>query len=144
MQPTPKREHTYPYSKKRVIVNSIVAVISGIFAIALLAYDVILLASYFLTATMLTVLIFFIKEQLNRRVTQGERRDENQQPRGLSIKTLIVTFIGFLLLLTLPLLSAGLVEAGLISAAAWFIMIVSATTGIGASEVLIFLRSRTG
>ena len=144
MQPTPKREHTYPYSKKRVIVNSIVAVISGIFAVALLAYDVILLASYFLTATMLTVLIFFIKEQLNRRVTQGERRDENQQPRGLSIKTLIVTFIGFLLLLTLPLLSAGLVEAGLISAAAWFIMIVSATTGIGASEVLIFLRSRTG
>jgi len=144
MQPTPKREHTYPYSKKRVIVNSIVAVISGIFAIALLAYDVILLASYFLTATMLTVLIFFIKEQLNRRVTQGERLDENQQPRGLSIKTLIVTFIGFLLLLTLPLLSAGLVEAGLISAAAWFIMIVSATTGIGASEVLIFLRSRTG
>jgi len=144
MQPTPKREHTYPYSKKRVIVNSIVAVISGIFAVALLAYDVILLASYFLTATMLTVLIFFIKEQLNRRVTQGERRDENQQPRGLSIKTLIVTFIGFLLLLTLPLLSAGLVEAGLISAAAWFIMIVSATTGIGASEVLIYVRSRTG
>jgi len=145
MQLNSKREHTYPYSKKRVIVNSIVAILSAIFAIFLLASDIVLLASYFLTATMLTVIIFFIKENLARRISNSERQDESQkETRGLSIKTLVITFIGFLLLLTLPLISAGLVEIGLISAAAWFIMIVGVTTGIGASEVLIYVRSRIG
>jgi hypothetical protein len=144
MQPTPKKEHLYPYSRKRIIVNSVVAVVSVIFAVFLLASDIVLLASYFLTAAMLTVLIFFIKENLARRISNSERQDESQkETRGLSVRTLVITFIVFLLLLTLPLISAGLVEIGLISAAAWFIMIVGVTTGIGASEVLIYVRSRT-
>ena len=145
MQLSSKKEHIYPHSKKRVIVNAIVAVLSIIFAVFLLASDIVLLTSYFLTATMLTVLIFFIKENLARRINNSERQDESQkETRGFSIKTLLITFIGFLLLLTLPLISAGLVEIGLISAAAWFIMIVGVTTGIGASEVLIYIRSRIG
>jgi hypothetical protein len=146
MQPNPKREQNpYPHSKKRVIVNSIVAVLSAIFAVFLLASDIILLATYFAAAAILTILIFLIKERLSRRNSNRERRDETQDgPRGLSIKTLLITFIGFLLLLTLPLLSAGLVEIGLISAASWFITIISVTTGIGTSEVLIYLKSRTG
>lgn len=144
MQPASKREqHSYPHSKKRVIVNAIVAVLAVVFAVFLLANDITLLAIYSITAAIVTVLIFFVKEYLGRRISNSERQEESQkEARGVSIKTLLITFVGFLLVLTLPLLSAGLVEIGLISAASWFIMIISITTGMGASEVLIYLKSR--
>jgi hypothetical protein len=144
MQPSSKREqHPYPHSKNRVIVNSIVAVLSVVFAVFFLENDITLLAIYFVTAAIAAVLIFFVKEYLGRRISNSERREENQkEARGVSIKTFLITFIGFLLALTLPLLSAGLVAIGLISAATWFIMIISITTGLGASEVIIYLKSR--
>lgn len=137
MQSESKRE-LYPHSKSRAILNAVVAVLSLILAVLLLAGETILLLYYAAAAVVFTLATFYVKTRLYISLITKEQSQEMQNgaPQG-SRKNLLIAFLMILFMLTFPLLLAGFLPP-----AAWFIIIVSFTTGIGASEMIIYMRSK--
>ncbi len=137
MQPESKRE-LYQNSKNRVILNAVVLVLSLILAVLLLQGEAILLLYYAAAAVVFTLATFYVKTRLYISLITKEQSQETQKgaPQG-SRKNLLIAFLMILFMLTFPLFLAGVLPP-----AAWFIVIVSFTTGIGASEMIIYMQSR--
>jgi len=136
MQSETEREW-YPHSKNRAILNAVVVVLSLILALLLLVGEAILLLYYAAAAVVFTVATFYVKKRLYISIAKEESTEiEKGAPQG-SRKSWLIAFLAMLLMLTFPLLLAGLLPP-----ATWFIIIVSFTTGVGASEIIIYMRSK--
>jgi hypothetical protein len=113
-------------------------VLSLILALVLLEGEAVLLLYYVAAAAVLTILAFFVKKRLYLSLISKEQQAETdaEAPRG-SWKNLLMAFVIMVLSLTFPLLLAGFLPP-----AAWFIVIVSFTTAMGASEIIIYMQSK--
>ena len=136
MSPDYKREQ-YPYSKNRVYLSGIIAVLSIALAFTLLSSNLLLMLCYFLATSALTFIIYHMKKRLYPRIiTEEDQAEDESQLKLTSSKMMLIIFLMLIGFISIPLLLAGF-----IGGAAWFIMITSFTSGVSISEVLLFIRS---
>jgi hypothetical protein len=137
-----RRKGAYPSRMSGVYLSSIVAVWSVILALLLLQ-NVPLLAYYLLTTAIITASMFVLKMHLYTRPKLAETQTNKEQmsvkgeKRPGSWKTLMLVFCMLLAALFVPLFLAWVLPSE-----AWFVLIISFTSGISIAEVLLYLHMR--
>ncbi len=137
----PSDEKKYPYSRNRVIINVAIAASSLILAVFLLWSDVISLLLYLMSTSIFVIVTLLLKRSLYPKVIAA---DSGQDDSSASDKptpfwrTAIPAFLLLLGFVAVPLLLAGFVP-GII----WFITMIGFTTGIGISEIIFYIQSKS-
>ena len=128
----------YPYPEKRVYLSAAIAGLSIILASALLSNQPILIIYYFFSTITFTVITFLLKKRLYTFILMDENEenaDKNEDSAPWKAMLLV-------LFMSLALLVAPLLFAGILSGPIWFIMIVSFTSGVSISEIILYLQMR--
>lgn len=136
MSPNSRKER-YPYSKNRVILSAVIALLSTILALALLLRDTILMLYYFLAMILVAIVTFFLKKRFYPLLIAEKLQVEPENKlNGASWKTLLLAFFMLIGFIAVPLLLAGFLSASL-----WFIMITSFTSGVSISEIALYIQA---
>jgi hypothetical protein len=137
-----RRKGAYPSRMSGVYLSSIIAVWSVILALLLLQ-NVPLLAYYVLTTVIITASVFVLKMRLYTRPKLAEAPPDEEQilvkseKRRGSWKMLLLVFCMLLTALFVPLFLAWVLPSE-----AWFVLIISFTSGVSIAEVLLYLYMR--
>jgi hypothetical protein len=134
-------EKTYPYSRNRVIINLAMAASSLILALILLWSDVISLLLYLMSTSVFVIVTLLLKKILYPKVIAADSGQEDSSGSDKPTpfwKTAIPAF-----LLLLGFVAAPLLLAGLVPGVIWFITMISFTTGIGVSEIVFYVQSKS-
>jgi len=126
----------YPYSKNRVILSAIIALLSTVFALTLLMEDIVLVLYYVLTTFVCVTITYFLKKRLYTLLTNENQAESENETKHTPWKVLLMAFFMFLGFFAIPMLLAGLLS-GLI----WFIMITSFMSGVNISEIILYVRA---
>lgn len=127
----------YPYSRNRVFLSAIIAILSTILALTLIISDIILMLYYFIGTSIVTIITFLLKKRLYLLLVTENRKDETEnEMKGSSWKMLLVAFTMLMGFIVIPLLLAGFLDPYL-----WFIMITSFMSGVSISEIAIYIQS---
>lgn len=132
------------YSKIRLYLNTAVAVLAMILSISLLTrlIDVVLLAYYLGLTAIVTFLMFKIKVFLLFKTQETSSRKEQLCTVGqiedgtYAKKRQILILFGSVTLLILPLILVFFLEP-----AYWFVGFTSFVTGVGLSEIVLYLST---
>lgn len=129
------KKRSYPYSKTRVFMSSIMAILSMVLALTLLASDLVLLLYYLLSTSVLTIATLLLKTQIYPLI--NEQKYESEQDQIETTRTswivLLLTFTMLFVFLVVPLLLVNLLSSKI-----WVILIVSFTCGVSISEVFFY------
>ncbi len=137
----PSDEKKYPYSRNRVIINVAIAASSLILALILLASDVIALLLYLMSTSIFVIVTLLLKRSLYPKVIAADSGQDDSSPSDKPTpfwRTAIPAFLLLLGFVAVPLLLAGFVP-GII----WFITMIGFTTGIGISEIIFYIQSKS-
>lgn len=137
MNPDPNRTQ-YPYSRNRVFLSAVIAMLSTIFALTLLLSDSILVLQYFFATFIVVVITFFLKRRLYSYLVTGDQAETEDDTKRSSWKILLITLLMLVGSIGIPMLSALF-----LSGPVWFIMITSFITGVSISEIIIYVRSES-
>jgi len=128
----------YPYPEKRVYLSAAIAGLSIILASALLSNQPTLIIYYSLSTITFTVITFLLKKRLYTFILMDENEENtDKNEEGAPWKAILLV-----LFMSLALLVAPLLLAGILSGSIWFIMIVSFTSGVSISEIILYLLMR--
>ncbi len=139
MEPKTKKKK-YPYSKSRVYLSAIIAILSLILALmSLLQESILMLLYYFFFTVILTVATFLLKTRLYPFLMREQFEAEKTQAKTdhTPWKALLLVVFMLIVFLAIPLLLAGF-----LSAQAWVILMLSFATGVSISEVVLYFRTR--
>jgi len=134
-------EKRYPYSRNRVLINLGIAASSLILALILLSSDVISLLLYLMSTSVFVIVTLLLKRILYPKVIAADSGQEDLSGSDKPTpfwKTAIPAF-----LLLLGFVAAPLLLAGLVPGVIWFITMISFTTGIGVSEIVFYVQSKS-
>lgn len=138
MQLNSKRQQ-YPFSRKRVFLSAIIVILSALLALPLLSIDLFLVLYYFIGTFLFTAVTFSLKRRLYPKLDSGNAESDDDEKGLSSWATFLITFFMLIGFIAIPMLLAGL-----LSGPAWFIVIVSFTSGVSLSEIILYLQSRGG
>ena len=133
----------YPFSKFRAYFNAIVAVLAMAFSLFLLVnpLNTTLLAGYFGSTIVVTILMFYVKLRLLFRMEDAESEsveasytEEAEGPSFLERRWSLITLILLIFSLSLPLLLFYVVESTW-----WFVGFAGFVTGTSLSEIILYL-----
>ena len=131
------KKSEYPYSKSRIYLSVVLAVLSIVLALPLLPTPVLIL--YYLASTFVIATIVFILKRryfyTKKTETHQGAANENSEKR-ISWKLLILLFSGIITIMVFPLFLAGAHPY------AWFILMISLTSGISISEIVLYVYMR--
>ncbi len=138
-----KRKERYPFSKLRVYFNAV----TGFLALALSLWllggfsTALIVASYIILVTAITVLSLELKLYLLRRMEESESEQNNPEgdedrPRSFLNWRLIGTVAVLVVVLLLPVVTAVLVDP-----VWWFVCFSSFVVGFSISEVFLYLAT---
>ena len=136
MSPNPERA-VYPYPRNRVLLSAIITVLSIILALTLLLEDVSSVLYFFLFTVIVSVITFFAKKRLYPFLAGENLRNEADKEKKVSSwKMLIIALFMLIGSILIPFLMAGI-----LSEAAWLIMITSFTAGVSISELVLYFQA---
>lgn len=127
----------YPYSKSRIYLSVVLAVLSIVLALPLLPTPVLILY-YFASTFVIATITFILKRRyFYTKKTETHQRvaNENLENR-ISWKLLILFFSVMIIIMVFPLFLASAHPY------AWFILMISLTSGISISEIILYLYMR--
>jgi hypothetical protein len=128
----------YPYSRRRVLLSTIVAILSTMLAVMLLLYDPNLLLYYFFSTLAIAAITFFIKRRFYRLlVAENSDTRARDEQAATSRKTLLATFLVLIGSFMVPLLLVRL-----LGGAIWVVMITSYAAGVSFSEVALYMQAQ--
>ena len=130
---------SYPYSKSRVYLSAVIAILSAFLALTLLSETVLLLLYYLFSTLIATVATFLLKMRLYPFIASQKLETERDQtePNHAPWKALLLACSMLLLFLLIPLLLAGFLSGPI-----WFTLIVSFTSGVSISEIVFYFQTR--
>lgn len=134
------RIKSYPYSKSRVYLSTIMAILSLMLALMFLLQEpTLLLLFYFFLTTILTAATFLLKINLYPLLMREKIDTEKKQAEigPTPWKALILVVLMLIVSFTVPLLLAGFLGGSL-----WVILVLSFTTGVSISEIILYFRTR--
>lgn len=136
----PSDEKKYPYSRNRVIINVVIAASSVILALFLLSSDAISILLYLMSTSVFVIATLLLKRILYPKVIAADSgQDDSASDKPTPFwRTAIPAFLLLLGFVAAPLLLAGFVP-GII----WFITMIGFTTGIGVSEIIFYVQSKS-
>lgn len=131
-----KNRVKYPFTVSGIYTSIVITVLSIALA-ALLLRDLLHVTYYLVSTIIITTVIFMLKRNvLYPRLTRpDEDRARTLESRRRIWMLLILTFLGLIAVLTLPLLLAQILDPSV-----WFISIISFTTGVSVAEILLYLH----
>ena len=133
-----KSRSKYPHSKSRILLSILMSALSLVLALLLLPTPALILY-YFASTSIIVAITFLLKRRYLYTDTTGTHQGvsgENVEKRA-SWKLLI-----FLFLLMIAILVAPLFLASLLDPRAWFILVVSLTSGVSISEIALYAYMR--
>lgn len=136
------KKRTYPSRMSGVYLSAIIVAWSVILAFLLLQ-NTLLLFYYVSSASLIAAIVFLLKiRSLNRPLfanAQRIQKKDSLQPEDerVSWKVLILVFMMLLAALFIPLFLAWVLPGE-----AWFVLIISFTSGVSIAEVLFYLYLR--
>lgn len=129
----------YPFTKARVYVSALTAVLSAILAVLLLHGSLIQLLYYLICTSliasavfMLNVRVFFVKASRS-----SEERNVPTERRASQWKALLLLFAILLLSMIVPLLLTRVLSPEI-----WFIVLVGITSGASIAEISFYFHTR--
>lgn len=131
------KKNKYPYSKSRIYLSVVLAVLSLVLALQLLPTPVLILY-YFASTFVIATIIFILKKRYfytKKPETHQRVANENLENR-ISWKLLILLFSVMIIIMVFPLFLAP------VHPYAWFILMVSLTSGISISEIILYVCMR--
>jgi hypothetical protein len=137
----PPDEKKYPYSRNRVIINVAIAASSLILALFLLSSDVISLLLYLMSTSVFVIVTLLLKGFLYPKVIAADSGQDDSSASDKPTPFWRTALPAFLLLL--GFVAAPLLLAGFVPGIIWFITMIGFTTGIGISEILFYVQSRS-
>lgn len=127
----------YPYSRNRVILSAIIAILSMFLAITLLLDETSLLPYFFLSTLMVAAITFIIKRHLYPLLVSEDLQSKTEKEKKLaSWKILLITAFMLIGSILIPLLLARV-----LSGPAWIIMITSFMSGVSISEIVLYIQA---
>ena len=127
----------YPYSRNRVILSAIIAILSMFLAITLLLDETSLLLYFFFSTLIVAAITFFIKKRLYPLLVSENLQSKTEKEKKLaSWKTLLITASMLIGSILIPLLLARV-----LSGPAWIIMITSFMSGVSISEIVLYIKA---
>lgn len=127
----------YPYSRNRVILSAIIAILSMFLAITLLLDETSLLLYFSLSTLIVAAITFFIKKRLYPLLISENLQSKTEKEKKLaSWKTLLITAFMLIGSILIPLLLARV-----LSGPAWIIMITSFMSGVSISEIVLYIKA---
>jgi len=127
----------YPYSRNRLILSSIIAILSTFLAITLLLDETSLLPYFFLSTLVAAAITFFIKRHLYPLLINENRESKTEkEKKAASWKILLITAFMLIGSILVPLLLARF-----LSGPAWIIMITSFMSGVSISEIVFYIQA---
>lgn len=126
----------YPFSVSGVYTSVVITILSLVLVILLLR-DIFHLLYYLVSTIVITSAIFILKRNIfYPRLTRLKKdRAKTLEWGRRTWMLLILTFLGLIATLILPLLLAEI-----LGPAVWFILIISFTTGMSVAEILLYLH----
>ena len=139
------RKKKYPYSKNRVYLSTIIAVLSLFLAGTLFQTDpasVLPNLLYFLLSSLaVTIATFLLKMRLYPLITEGFSTTEEAhgeiETGKLTWRMLLLVFCMLIAPIIVPLLLAGV-----LGGPGWFILMTSYILGVSTSEILFYIYTR--
>jgi len=128
----------YPYSRRRVLLSAIIAILSTILAVTLFLYNPNLLLYYFFSTLAIAAITFLIKRRFYRLlVAENSDTRARDEQAATSRKTLLATFLVLIGSFMVPLLLVRL-----LGGAIWVVMITSYAAGVSFSEVALYMQAQ--
>lgn len=139
------RKKEYPYSRNRVYVSIIIALLSVLLAVILFqsdptsAFNYVLY--YLLSTIIITIATFLLKMRLYPLIADGslttDQPQEQTKRSGSTWKMLVAVFFMLVASMLVPLLLAPI-----LGGPAWVILMTSFISGVSISEIVFYLYTR--
>lgn len=128
----------YPYPENRVYLSAAIAALSIILALALSSNQPIVIIYYLFSTVVFTVATFLLKKQIYG-LLSADKDDEKTSEAGERTPWKAVLLVLFM---SLAVIVAPLLLTQVLSAMAWFVLIVGFMSGVSISEVILYLQMR--
>jgi hypothetical protein len=128
----------YPHPKSRIYLSVIITVLSMTLALPLLP-TLPLILYYFISTGIIVTITFILKRRFfyTEPTEIHQRASKEESEPHISWKILLLVFSIIILVMMSPLFLASVLDPS-----AWFILMISFTSGISISEILLYVYMR--
>lgn len=137
----------YPFSKARVYLNGVIAVLTAIFSLSLMIspLNILLLAGYISFTSIVTLLMYMIKLYTLLKMETSEFEETTPHPEDAQTSTNLRKWdIIFLIILVMTAISLPIILVPFLPPAWWFLGFAGFVTGASLSEVFLYLFAAKG